>query len=154
MDFTACSPLLSLTQSAKSPVRARRSRICLPFQLQILTSVTERSLGQKNHRYPACDYCDNLKTFTVSRVTLPMHSGLFWCPACDYCHSLKTLTVSRVTLSVHSGLFWYPACDYYNNLKTLTVVSRVTFPMYSGLIWCFRYPPNSDMDYRIFNVRT
>ena len=35
----------------------------------------------------------------------------------------------------------------FNMVKTLTLL------VHAGLVWCFHNPPNSDKDYRIFNVR-
>ena len=34
----------------------------------------------------------------------------------------------------------------FNILKTVTLL------VHAGLFWCFHSPPNSDMDYRIFNM--
>ena len=35
----------------------------------------------------------------------------------------------------------------FNIMKTVTLLVHA-----AGLFWCFHHPPNSDMDYRIFNV--
>ena len=43
--------------------------------------------------------------------------------------------------------FFFRIVSNLNTLKTLTLLAH------AGLFWCFHSPPNSDVDYRIFNAR-
>ena len=57
-------------------------------------------------------------------------------------------TKSQVFLGLQ-GIVW--------QRRKATVVARAALPSPTGACWvfsCFRNPPTSDMDYRIFNVRT
>ena len=49
-------------------------------------------------------------------------------------------------------LFFFCIVSNLNSLKTLTVTPWLVV-VHVGLYWCFHSPPNSDMDYRIFNTR-
>ena len=44
--------------------------------------------------------------------------------------------------------FFFPIVSNFNILKTLTLLVS------AGLFCCFPSPPDSDMDYKILNVRT
>ena len=57
------------------------------------------------------------------------------------CLTHKTL---RQKLNI---FFFFCIASNFNILKTLTLL------VHAWLFWCFHNPPNSNMDYRIFNVR-
>ena len=44
--------------------------------------------------------------------------------------------------------FFFRTVSHINVLKALTLL------LHAGSLWCFQHPPSSDMDYRIFGVRT
>ena len=41
----------------------------------------------------------------------------------------------------------------FRTVSNFSIMKTLTLLVHAGLFWCFHNPPNSNLDYRIFNVR-
>ena len=72
------------------------------------------------------------------------------------CHSKKTVqdvNYNTVSVTQYSWHFAQICHLLLLNTRPTSPWWRLTLLVHAGLFWCFQNPPNSDMDYRISNMR-
>ena len=95
-----------------------------------------------------CCKINSIIHVNMIRMSLNMHWFIHW--ETDVLSTTVTnctdQDVDRVISLCFILFFFICTVSNFNIMKTLTPL------MHAGLFWCFHNPPNSDRDYRIFNV--